>query len=111
MLRVLGIGRWQSAELLRAMEEESHVDVRALKVDGGMTKSALLMQLQADFLGKEVHLAKEAESTALGAAYAAGLAVKYWERWVLRQLCCVLQTHKVSFALCHYPPCLAACLV
>jgi glycerol kinase len=60
------------------MEQDSGVRLTALKVDGGMVYNELLMQFQADILGVPVVRPSVAETTALGAAYAAGLAVGYW---------------------------------
>ena len=60
------------------MEEDSKVKLTNLKVDGGMVSNSLLMQFQADILGVPVVRPKISETTALGAAYAAGLAVNYW---------------------------------
>lgn len=70
---------FQTREVLEAMEADSGIHLRALKVDGGMVGNELLMQTQADFLDVPVIRPKVAESTALGAAYAAGLAVGYWK--------------------------------
>jgi glycerol kinase len=69
---------YQTREVLDAMEADSGVKLRSLKVDGGMVHNQLLMQFQADILGVPVVRPKIAETTALGAAYAAGLAVGYW---------------------------------
>jgi glycerol kinase len=69
---------YQTREVLDAMEQDSGVTLTALKVDGGMVHNALLMQFQADILGVPVVRPVVAETTALGAAYAAGLAVGYW---------------------------------
>ncbi len=69
---------YQTREVLDAMEADSGVKLKALKVDGGMVANELLMQYQADVLGVPVIRPKVAESTALGAAYAAGLAVGFW---------------------------------
>ena len=69
---------YQTREVLEAMEEDSGVKLRNLKVDGGMVSNALLMQFQADILGIPVVRPKISETTALGVAYAAGLAVNYW---------------------------------
>jgi len=69
---------YQTREVLDAMEKDSHVRLTALKVDGGMVFNELLMQFQADILGVPVIRPKVAETTALGAAYAAGLAVGFW---------------------------------
>ncbi len=70
---------YQTREVLDAMEADSGVPLRSLKVDGGATVNNFLMQLQADILGVEVIRPKIAETTSLGAAYAAGLAVGFWQ--------------------------------
>ncbi len=69
---------FQTREVLEAMEADSGVSLTALKVDGGMVYNDLLMQFQADILNVPVIRPKVAETTALGAAYAAGLAVGFW---------------------------------
>ena len=69
---------WQTKEVLDAMNTDSGVELTALKVDGGMVGNELLMQFQADILGVPVVRPVVAETTALGAAYAAGLAVGFW---------------------------------
>lgn len=69
---------YQTREVLEAMKADSGVALAALKVDGGMVFNELLMQFQADILDVPVIRPKVAETTALGAAYAAGLAVGYW---------------------------------
>jgi glycerol kinase len=69
---------WQVRDVVDAMVAESRVDLDMLKVDGGMTASELLMQFQADVLGVPVVRPTVAETTSLGAAYAAGLAVGFW---------------------------------
>ncbi|WP_019135877.1 glycerol kinase GlpK [Cellulomonas massiliensis] len=69
---------FQTREVLDAMNADSGVDLTELKVDGGMVQDELLMQFQADILGVDVVRPKVAETTALGAAYAAGIAVGYW---------------------------------
>ena len=69
---------WQTREVIDAMNADTGVATRALKVDGGMVHNELLMQFQADVLGVPVIRPKVAETTALGAAYAAGLAVGFW---------------------------------
>ncbi|MBI1854469.1 MAG: glycerol kinase GlpK, partial [Chloroflexi bacterium] len=69
---------FQTREVLDAMEKDSGVKLSALKVDGGMVFNELLMQFQADVLNVPVIRPKVAETTALGAAYAAGLAVGFW---------------------------------
>ena len=70
---------WQTREVVDAMNADSGVNLTALKVDGGMVYNDLLMQFQADCLQVPVIRPKVAETTALGAAYAAGLAVGFWE--------------------------------
>jgi glycerol kinase len=70
---------YQTREVLDAMEKDSGVKLTALKVDGGMVFNELLMQFQADILDVPVIRPKVAETTALGAAYAAGLAVGFWK--------------------------------
>jgi glycerol kinase len=69
---------YQTREVLDAMEADSGVALKSLKVDGGMVVNELLMQFQADLLGVPVVRPRVAETTALGAAYAAGLAVGFW---------------------------------
>jgi len=75
---VLEATAWQTREVLDAMNADSGVALTALKVDGGMVFNELLMQFQSDVLGVPVIRPKVAETTALGAAYAAGLAVGFW---------------------------------
>ena len=70
---------FQSAEVLDAMNADAGVPLKELKVDGGMTHDDLVMQFQADLCGVDVVRPKVIETTALGAAYAAGMAVGYWE--------------------------------
>jgi glycerol kinase len=70
---------YQTREVLDAMESDSGVRLTALKVDGGMVFNELLMQFQSDILDVPVVRPKVAETTALGAAYAAGLAVGFWK--------------------------------
>ena len=70
---------YQTREVLDAMNADSGVDLTALKVDGGMVFNELLMQFQSNVLGVPVVRPKVAETTALGAAYAAGLAVGFWK--------------------------------
>ncbi len=69
---------YQTREVLDAMEKDAGVKLTALKVDGGMVYNELLMQFQADILGVPVIRPVVAETTSLGAAYAAGLAVGFW---------------------------------
>ncbi|TXR57851.1 glycerol kinase GlpK [Quadrisphaera setariae] len=75
---VLEATAYQTREVLEAMNADSGVDLTELRVDGGMIANELLMQFQADVLGVPVVRPKIAETTALGAAYAAGLAVGFW---------------------------------
>src|SRR6185312_4695347 len=70
---------FQSYEVIEAMRADSGVELTELKVDGGMVANDLLMQFQADLLGVDVVRPVVTETTALGAAYAAGLAVGFWE--------------------------------
>jgi glycerol kinase len=76
---VLEATAWQTKEVAEAMNADSGVDMKELKVDGGMVGNELLMQFQADVLGVPVVRPQVAETTALGAAYAAGLAVGFWK--------------------------------
>ncbi len=75
---VLEATAFQTKEVLEAMESDSGVKLTSLKVDGGMVVNDLLMQFQADILDVPVVRPQVAETTALGAAYAAGLAVGFW---------------------------------
>jgi glycerol kinase len=70
---------YQSKDVADAMEQDSGVHLEVLKVDGGVTANDLCMQIQADVLGVPVSRPVVAETTALGAAYAAGLAVGFWK--------------------------------
>lgn len=70
---------YQTADVLDAMHQDSGVNLSELRVDGGASCNDLLMQFQADILGVPVVRPKITETTALGAAYLAGLAVSYWE--------------------------------
>ncbi len=78
---VLEATAYQTREVLEAMEQDSGVKLTALKVDGGMVVNDLLMQFQADQLNVPVIRPRVAETTALGAAYAAGLAVGFWNNF------------------------------
>jgi glycerol kinase len=77
---VLEATAFQTREVLDAMNKDSGVTLKALKVDGGMVFNELLMQFQSDILGVPVIRPKVSETTALGAAYAAGLAVGFWQK-------------------------------
>ena len=69
---------WQTREVVDAMNADSGVALRRLRVDGGMTANELLMQFLADVLDVPVVRSRITETTCLGAAYAAGLAVGFW---------------------------------
>ena len=75
---VLEATAFQTREVLGAMTQDSSIRIPELRVDGGMVVNELLMQFQADVLDVPVVRPKITETTALGAAYAAGLAVGYW---------------------------------
>ncbi|MFZ2488618.1 MAG: glycerol kinase GlpK [Anaerolineae bacterium] len=88
---------YQTREVLDAMEKDSGVQLTALKVDGGMVYNDTLMQFQSDILGVPVVRPVVAETTALGAAYAAGLAVGFWTNLEdLRQNWQIDKTYKPS---------------
>ncbi len=70
---------YQTRDVIEAMQKDSGVNLTSLKVDGGAVKNNLLMQMQADILGTEVVRPVVNETTALGAAYAAGLATGFWK--------------------------------
>ena len=70
---------FQTMDIVNAMQKDAGVTLKELKVDGGASRNNLLMQFQADILGTSVIRPKVTETTALGAAYLAGLAVGYWE--------------------------------
>jgi glycerol kinase len=70
---------FQSADLLDAMQADAGMRVAELRVDGGAARNDLLMQFQADLIGAPVIRPKITETTALGAAYLAGLAVGFWK--------------------------------
>lgn len=69
---------YQTADVLKAMEDDSGINLASLKADGGASANKFLMQFQADVIGTPVECPVNKESTALGAAYLAGLAVGYW---------------------------------
>ena len=70
---------FQSAELLECMQQDSHAPLQELRVDGGASNNNAMMQFQADILGVPVIRPRVTETTALGAAYLAGLAVGFWQ--------------------------------
>lgn len=69
---------YQTNDVLQAMQADSGIQLEALKVDGGASANNLLMQIQSDIIQAPVHRPKCVETTAMGAAYLAGLAVGYW---------------------------------
>ena len=70
---------YQVCDVIDAMKADSGIELRTLKVDGGASANNFLMQFQADMLNRPVNRPASIESTALGAAYLAGLAVGYWD--------------------------------
>ncbi len=76
---VLEATAYQTVDVVRAMEQDAGVSLKSLRVDGGMVINSLLMQFQSDVLNGPVVCPRMTETTALGAAYAAGLAVGYWQ--------------------------------
>lgn len=76
---VLEATAYQTLDVVKAMEQDSGIKLASLRVDGGMVSNQLLMQFQSDILNTQVVSPAVAETTALGAAYAAGLAVGYWQ--------------------------------
>lgn len=70
---------FQMTDLLEAMQKDSGICITDLRVDGGASVSNIMMQIQSDFIGAEVNRPKTVETTALGAAYLAGLAVGFWK--------------------------------
>lgn len=78
---VLEATAYQTKDVLEAMEKDSGIEISSLRVDGGMTINELLMQFQSDILKVPVIRPKIVETTALGAAYAAGIAVGYWQNF------------------------------
>jgi len=76
---------YQTRDVINAMEQDAGTPLKTLRVDGGATNNKFLMQFQADILGKPVERAAIVETTALGAAFLAGLGVGYWKREALNQ--------------------------
>ena len=90
---------YQTCDVLRAMEEDAGVKLQALKVDGGASANNMMMQFQADIIQATVHRPKCIETTALGAAYLAGLASGYWkDRDEIRQNWELAQSFKASMS-------------
>ena len=69
----------QVVDVLKSMEADAGIKLKELRVDGGASRNNLLMQIQADLLGVPVVRSRETETTALGAAFLAGLAVNFWK--------------------------------
>ena len=93
---------YQVADVCRAMEQDAGLALTCLKVDGGASANQFLMQFQADLLGREVLRPRCIETTALGAAYLAGLAVGYWKdrqdiiaNWELERTFCSETTEEL----------------
>ncbi len=78
---VLEATAYQTLDVMNAMEKDAAIELKSLRVDGGMVANETLMQFQADMLNVPVVCPAVTETTALGAAYAAGLAVGYWENF------------------------------
>jgi glycerol kinase len=76
---VLEASAYQTRDIVEAMNKDSGVELTKLKVDGGMVGNELLMQFQSDILNVPVVRPRVSETSALGAAYSAGLAVGFWE--------------------------------
>ena len=84
---------YQTRDVLEAMQEDSGIELKALKVDGGASANNFLMQFQSYIIGKEVHRPSTVETTALGAAYLAGLAVGFWnDKNEIKQNWCLEKT-------------------
>ncbi|MGL5426465.1 MAG: glycerol kinase GlpK, partial [Cetobacterium sp.] len=84
---------YQTRGVLEAMQQDSGIELKALKVDGGASANNFLMQFQSDIIGKEVHRPSTIETTALGAAYLAGLAVGFWnDKNEIKQNWCLEKT-------------------
>jgi glycerol kinase len=77
---------YQTKDVLMAMQKDTHIQLKALRVDGGASVNNLLMQFQADILGTEVQRPTDIESTARGAAYLAGIGAKIWTKEQIAEL-------------------------
>lgn len=84
---------YQTYDVLKAMESDAKIELKTLKVDGGASANRFILQFQADVLRVQVQRPKTIETTALGAAYLAGLSVGYWkdkqeirENWAISQV-------------------------
>ncbi|VHA63280.1 glycerol kinase [Streptococcus pyogenes] len=88
---------YQVRDVIDTMQVDSGIDIQQLRVDGGAAMNNMLMQFQADILGIDIARAKNLETTALGAAFLAGLAVGYWEDMdALKELNATGQLFKAS---------------
>ena len=92
-LAVLESTAYQTYDVFDAMAKDSGLRIKTLRVDGGMTKNAFLMQFQANILNTDIVIPMVTETTALGACFAAGLAVGYWksledirEKWMIGKM-------------------------
>ena len=90
---VLEATAYQTYDVFDAMRKDSGLAIQSLRVDGGMTANAFLMQFQANILNTDIVIPSVAETTALGACFAAGLAVGYWtsledikEKWMIGKM-------------------------
>jgi glycerol kinase len=70
---------YQTRDVMEAMQRASHVPLKEIRADGGAVQNSFLMQFQADILGVPVEVPEITETTSLGAAYLAGLAVGFWK--------------------------------
>lgn len=96
---VLEATAYQTLDVMEAMERDANIELKSLRVDGGMVTNQTLMQFQADMLNVPVVCPAVTETTALGAAYAAGLAVGYWQNFDdLRQNWGIAQTWSPQMA-------------
>ena len=89
---------FQSQEVLSAMEQDAHIGVKTIRVDGGAVKNNFLMQFQADISGRPVARPRDIETTALGAAQLAGLSVGFWTRRDLAKMRKIERTFRPSLA-------------
>ncbi len=96
---------YQTKDVINVMQDDSNIKLKTLKVDGGASKNNFLMQFQADILNTNIYRPKISETTALGAAYLAGLATGYWKlseienKWKVDQYYETKMDHKTRQAL------------
>jgi glycerol kinase len=105
---ILEATAYQTRDIFEVMTDEAHIALKELRVDGGMVVSEPLMQFQSDILGLDVVRPRLTETTALGAAYAAGLALGYWkdkaelcEHWKVDKRWTPMFSHERREALYH----------